>query len=312
MRDGSRTSICPAGTGNLVRDMPTLSIITPTFNRAAYLERCYRSLESQTNHDFEWILVDDGSTDQTADVVKDFQSGQFNIQFLRKENGGKHTALNAAHPYITGRYVLILDSDDALTSSAVQTVLDAWAKFDQNPGIGIVTFLKGTDEAHPVCEVADYGVPVDIMRYPRIRHIRTDCCEVIRAELFKKYPFPVFEGERFLSESVLWDQVSFTHKCVYQHEVIYLCEYLEGGLTKSGRALRLRNPRGGMFTSNLRMDRKNSLKGRIKNGFLYTCYGKCAGVSLKEIVRNSRAPALAVICMPWGNALRFLWNRRSK
>ena len=294
-----------------MRDMPTLSIITPTFNRAAYLERCYRSLESQTNHDFEWILVDDGSTDQTADVVKAFQTEQFRIQFLRKENGGKHTALNAAHPYITGRYVLILDSDDVLTSSAVQTVVDAWKRYDQDPEIGIVTFLKGTDEGHPVCEVADYGVPVDIMRYPRIRHIRTDCCEVIRAELFKKYPFPEYEGERFLAESALWDQVSFTHKCVYQPDVIYICEYLEGGLTKSGRALRLRNPRGGMFTSNLRMDRKNSLKGRIKNGLLYACYGKRAGIRLKDLIRACRAPLLAAICIPVGFLFFYRWEKSS-
>ena len=292
--------------------MPTLTIITPTFNRAAYLEHCYRSLESQTSYDFEWILVDDGSTDKTPEIVKTFQPERFPIRLVRKENGGKHTALNAAHPYIQGKYVLILDSDDYLTESAVQTVLDAWKQHEQNQEVGIVTFLKGTDAGHPVCEATEYGVPVDIMRNHRIRHLRTDCCEVIRAELFKKYPFPEFDGERFLAESALWDQVSFTHKCVYQPDVIYICEYLEGGLTKSGRAMRLHNPRGGMFTSNLRMDRKNYLKDRIKNGLLYTCYGKCAGVSLKDIVRNSRAPALAVICMPWGNALRFLWNRRSK
>ena len=288
--------------------MPTLSIITPTFNRAAYLEHCYRSLESQTNSDFEWILVDDGSTDETPEIVKTFRPERFPIRLVRKENGGKHTALNAAHPYIQGKYVLILDSDDYLTESAVQTVLDAWKQYEQNQEVGIVTFLKGIDAAHPVCEAAEYGVPVDIMRYHRIRHIRTDCCEVIRAELFKKYPFPEYEGERFLAESALWDQVSFTHKCVYQPDVIYICEYLEGGLTKSGRAMRLRNPRGGMFTSNLRMDRKNYLKDRIKNGLLYTCYGKCAGVSLKDIIRNSRAPALAMICMPLGVILLRQWK----
>ena len=293
-----------------MRNMPTLSIITPTFNRAAYLEHCYRSLESQTSYDFEWILVDDGSTDETPEIVKAFRPERFPIRFVRKENGGKHTALNAAHPYIQGKYVLILDSDDYLTESAVQTVLDAWKQYEQNPEIGIVTFLKGTDETHPVCEVVDYGVPVDIMRYPRIRHIRTDCCEVIRSELFKKYPFPEFEGERFLSESVLWDQVSFTHKCVYQPEVIYLCEYLEGGLTKSGRALRLRNPRGGMLTSNLRMDRKNSLKDRIKNGLLYTCYGKRAGIRLKNLMRDCRAPLLIAFCAPAGALLSFYWAKK--
>ena len=295
-----------------MRNMPTLSIITPTFNRAAYLEHCYHSLNSQTNHDFEWIIVDDGSTDETREIVKMFRPEQFTLRFVRKENGGKHTALNAAHPYIQGNYVLILDSDDYLTESAVQTVLDAWKQFEQNKEIGIVTFLKGTDASHPVCEVAEYGVPVDIMRYHRIRYVRTDCCEVIRTELFKKYPFPEYDGERFLAESALWDQVSFTHKCVYQPDVIYICEYLEGGLTNSGRAMRLENPRGGMFTSNLRMDRKNYLRERIKNGLLYTCYGRCARVGLKELLQSSRSPLLTAVCIPSGLLLRIYWKRQSR
>lgn len=290
--------------------MPTLSIITPTFNRAAYLEHCYHSLDSQTNHDFEWIIVDDGSTDETPEIVKMFRAERFTLRFVRKENGGKHTALNAAHPYIEGKYVLILDSDDYLTESAVQTVLDAWKQFEQNKEIGIVTFLKGTDASHPVCEVAEYGVPVDIMRYHRIRHIRTDCCEVIRAELFKKYPFPEFDGERFFAESALWDQVSFTHKCVYQPDVIYICQYLEDGLTESGRKLRLKNPYSGMFTSNLRMDRKNSAKNRIKNGLLYMCYGKCAGIPVKKLIHTSRSPFLAAVCTLGGHLLFYHWRRR--
>ena len=290
--------------------MPALSIITPTYNRAAYLERCFHSLEAQTNHDFEWILVDDGSTDDTADIVKAFRSEEFAIQFIQKENGGKHTALNAAHPYINGRYVLILDSDDHLTGTAVQTVLDAWNRFDQDQEVGIITFLKGTDAEHPLCEASEYGVPVDIMRYRRIRHIRTDCCEAIRTELFKQYPFPVFAGERFLSETALWDRVSFTHKCIYQPDVIYLCEYLEGGLTKSGRTMRLRNPKGGMFTADLRMDRKNFFKDRVKNGLLYTCYGKCAGISMKELIRSSRSPLLVAVCMPGGWFLQRYWTRQ--
>ena len=290
--------------------MIMLSIITPTFNRAAYLPRCYKSLQKQTSFDFEWIIVDDGSTDDSSRVVSTFSSDQFPIIYVKKANGGKHTALNAAHECIHGRYVLILDSDDFLTETAVQEVSSAWEKYEKDPQVGIVTFLKGSDKGHPVCTVVDFDVPVEIMRYRRIRHTSSDCCEVIRAELFKKYPFPVFEGERFLAESALWDRVSFTHKCVYINSVIYICEYLEGGLTKSGRKLRLQNPHGGMFTSELRMDRSNFMKDRIKNGLLYNCYGKAAGIPLKDLFRKCRSPWLAFLCAPGGRILFFLWNRR--
>ena len=285
-----------------------LSIITPTYNRAAYLPRCYESLRKQTIDDFEWIIVDDGSTDHTAETVASFSSDRFPITHIKKANGGKHTALNAAHESIRGEYVLILDSDDYLVENAVQEVLEAWAQYTQDPQIGIVTFLKGSDVEHPVCGVAEYNKPVEIMRYRRIRYTRTDCCEVIRAELFKKYPFPVFEGERFLAESALWDRVSFTHKCVYIQSVIYICEYLEGGLTKSGRQLRLRNPHGGMFTSELRMDRSNFMRERIKNGLLYNCYGKSAGIPSKTLIRQCRSPLLAFLCAPAGRLLYHYWS----
>ena len=290
--------------------MVTLSIITPTYNRAEYLPRCYESLQKQTSCDFEWIIVDDGSTDNTAEVVSSFSSTRFPITIIKKANGGKHTALNAAHEAIRGKYVLILDSDDVLAETAVQEVLTAWSRYEQNPQIGILTFLKGADRDHPVCAATDYDVPVDIMRCRRIRFVRTDCCEVIRAELFRSYPFPEFPNERFLAETALWDRVSFTHKCVYINSVVYFCEYLEGGLTQSGRKLRLRNPYGGMFTSELRMDRRNALKDRIKNGLLYNCYGKAAGIPLKELFRKCRSPWLALLCAPGGRTLFFLWSRR--
>ena len=290
--------------------MITLSIITPTYNRVAYLQHCFDSLQRQTCFDFEWIIVDDGSSDGTQNVVSAFSTDRFPIITIRKENGGKHTALNAAHPYIHGRYVLILDSDDVIVPTAVQEVIDAWMRYEQDPKVGIVTFLKGTDKEHPVCGVPDYSVPVEIMRYRRIRYTRSDCCEVIRSELFKKYPFPVFEGERFLSECALWDRVSFTHQCVYIDSVIYLCEYLEDGLTRSGRRLRMQNPLGGMFTSNLRMDRKNYFSERIKNGLLYTCYGCVAGKSMGQQLRESRFPILALACYPFGYCLSRAWKKK--
>ena len=292
--------------------MIMLSIITPTFNRAACLSRCYKSLQKQTSFDFEWIIVDDGSTDSTTEVVSTFSSDHFPIIYKKKTNGGKHTALNAAHEFIHGKYVLILDSDDYLTETAVKEVSFAWEKYEKDPQVGIVTFLRGTDVTHPLCGVADYQVPVEIMHYRRIRYASSDCCEVIRTELFKKYPFPVFERERFLAESALWDRVSFTHKCVYINSVIYICEYLEGGLTKSGRKLRLQNPHGGMFTSELRMDRSNFMKDRVKNGLLYNCYGKSAGMPVKDLIRQCRSPWLALLCAPAGHLLFHFWSRKMR
>lgn len=288
--------------------VPTLSIVTPTYNRAELLKRCFASLENQTDKDFEWIVVDDGSSDHTKEVASLF-SAEFPVVYVQKQNGGKHTALNTSHEYVNGKYVLILDSDDVLTETAVAQVKEAWKRYEDNEEIGIVTLLKGSAVDKPSCKAADEYVPVDIMRYKRICFQSSDCCEVIRTELFKKYPFPVFPGEKFVSEGALWNRVSFTHKCVYVNQVVYLAEYLEGGLTKSGRAMRIRNPYGGMYTSNLNMNKKNYFSRRIKNGLLYTSYGFFAGLPVKQILtRDKQNRGVKLLCLLPGYILFQRWK----
>lgn len=289
---------------------PFLSIVTPVYNRAGLLKTCWESLVRQTDKDFEWIVVDDGSTDSSVDMVRTLPDAGFPIILVEKENGGKHTALNASHPYIRGKYVLILDSDDYLVDSAVAQVREGWGGYEQDEDIGIVTFLKGRAEDEPSCMADDEGIPVDIMRYRRRCIYSADCCEVIRSELYLKYPFPVFAGESFLSEGALWNRVSFTHKCVYINRVVYIADYLAGGLTKSGKPLRIRNPQGGMYTANLNMHPKNFLKRRIKYGLLFGCYGCFAGLSPVQMLKRSDNKILVVLTMPAGWMLYLYWKRK--
>lgn len=288
----------------------TISILTPTYNREKQLSACYASLCEQTDFDFEWIIIDDGSTDNTETVVQSFQTDIFPIIYRKKPNGGKHTALNAAHELIHGKYVLILDSDDTLTQDAVAAVKAEWKAWEQRKEVGVLVFLRGTSKGDPLCVVRDWQTPVDIMRYRRICIHSNDCCEVIRRGLFKKYPFPVFPGERFLAEGALWGRVSHDCKCVYINRVIYICEYLEGGLTKSGRAMRIRNPLGGMYHANVYMVKKNSLLIRIKNGLLYTCYGFFAGKTPREMAKNCQSKLLMWLCLPFGYGLHLVWKKK--
>lgn len=288
----------------------TISILTPTYNREKQLSACYASLCEQTDFDFEWIIIDDGSTDNTETVVQSFQTDIFPIIYRKKPNGGKHTALNAAHELIHGKYVLILDSDDTLTQDAVAAVKAEWKAWEQRKEVGVLVFLRGTSKGDPLCVARDWQKPVDIMQYRRICINSNDCCEVIRTGLFKKYPFPVFPGERFLAEGALWGRVSYDCKCVYINRVIYICEYLEGGLTKSGRAMRIRNPLGGMYHANVYMAKKNFLRVRIKNGLLYTCYGFFAGKTPREMAKNCQSKLLMWLCLPFGYGLHLVWKKK--
>lgn len=290
---------------------PSLSIITPSYNRGNMLKNCFESLRFQSNYDFEWIVVDDGSMDDTRSVMEYISNEHipFEIHYIWKENGGKHTALNAAHPYIHGKYVLILDSDDTLTSDAVETVLNGWSKYNANADIGIVIFLKQLSDGTICARGKAEDIVIDVLNQKRICNVASDCCEVIRTELFKKYPFPVFDGERFLAETALWYRAGLDAKCVYINKPIYICEYLEGGLTKSGKKMRIRNCHGGMYTSYLRMNQRCALKERIKAGLLYVCYGCFAKISIAEMLKKAKGcRCWTLMCLIPGTALYFYWK----
>ena len=289
---------------------PFLSIVTPTYNRGHLLPKCFASLQAQTDMDFEWIIVDDGSTDDTAAIVSGFHGHSFPLTYVKKENGGKHTALNAAFPHIRGQYVLILDSDDYLTEDAVASVRKNWEAYASQPGIAMLVFYRGHDKKDPLCTASIVNAPVDILRFKRTIIHSSDCCEVIRADVLKQFPFPVFEGERFLSECALWNRVAKEYQCVYINQVIYICEYLEGGLTKSGRSLRIRNPRGGMYICDLRMWKNNFFSQRVKYGLLYCCYGYFVGLTPGKIMLKTQHHTLAAFCLLPGWVLYLYWRKK--
>lgn len=292
--------------------MALLTIITPTYNRADCLTSCWETLRSQTSLDFQWLIVDDGSTDGTEELVRELKKNTalFSIDYIAKENGGKHTALNASHPYIRGDYVLILDSDDTLVPNAVERVLEAWKEFKSDSRVGRIIFLKGTSVEEPVCRVEHTGVPVDTLKERRIGEVGRDCCDTFRTELFIKYLFPVFEGEKFIGEGSGFFPMELESMGVYYNEVIYLCSYREDGLTKAGRRMRILNPRGGMYNSKTYMHPRLPLKTRIKKGILYSCYSRFAGEGFSEMLRDNPYKLLTTVTYFPGLALAAYWKRK--
>ena len=129
-----------------------LTVLTPTYNRGKYLPRIYDSLKNQTNNNFKWVVVDDGSTDDTAKIFEDIEKDNsiLDISFYHKENGGKHTAINFAMPYVDSDLVLILDSDDYLTNDAVQLISDKWQQYKNDSNICGFSFLKGRNIGEPL------------------------------------------------------------------------------------------------------------------------------------------------------------------
>lgn len=289
-----------------------LTVITTTYNRCKLLKECYLSLKNQTSKNFQWLIVDDGSTDDTRTVIEEIKSNEneFLIDYVYKKNGGKHTALNASHTYIKGKYVVILDSDDKLIDAAVETILKEWKKYDDNDSVGQVIFLKGYAENDPICYVENENVVVDTLTEPRLGKTGRDCCDSYRTSLFVKHPFPEFEGEKFIGEGSAFFFIELESKGVYVNKVIYICSYREDGLTKAGKKMRIQNPLGGMYNSRVYMNKRLPLKTRVKKGMLYNCYSKFAHISFAKAIKENEYKLLTLATYIPGFVLYCYWKKK--
>lgn len=264
-----------------------ITVLTPTYNRKEKLVNLFLSLTKQSNKKFEWIVIDDGSTDKTKEYI-DSLNADFHIEYVKKNNGGKHTALNFSHDYIHGDYVVIVDSDDVLINCGIEEIYNEILKY-KNDNVSIFIFQRGS--------VKNPNTPLDYSMglkrnegslYEFLNNgMKGDHCEVFKSEYFKKCKFPEYSGEKFMGELWAWLKISEYGKCVIVNKVIYLCDYLDGGLTKSGRLLRLKNPCGGQEHAIGLMSRQLNFKIRIKNSLLYVAYGFVAKQSVLDIFKNN-------------------------
>lgn len=295
---------------------PQVTVLTTTYNRANLLQKCYQSLRKQSSKNFEWLIIDDGSTDHTTETVGEFQSHEreFEIHYYKKQNGGKHTAWNFSHPYIQGEVVCFLDDDDELTEDAVETILTYWDKYSENERIWCMSFQKKCEgmKGRLLCDwPGDRETVSNHILFRVNRGLGGDCAEVVRSNVFKKFTFPTFENERFLGEGFLWVNAARQYDTVYIKRVIYLCEYLPGGLTKSGRAMRMKNPYGGMCSSNMYLEHGIALHVQVKHAILYDCYAIASGKPVRALQKSNRK-WLCLLMTPFGAFFYMKWSRNRK
>lgn len=278
--------------------MVRLTIITPTYNRADLLVHLYGSLESQTNKQFCWMIVDDGSTDDTFDIVSRLKgNSSFDIIYLQKTNGGKHTALNFGIKEINTELTFIVDSDDTLTEDAVQSILDVHERYKTQDRISSYTFLKGTDNKTPVISIERDEFIENYIVY-RIKNNRPgDMAEVYKTKYLKQFPFPEFVGEKFISEDVVWIEIGKVSDAVYLNKVIYICEYLPDGLTANDKPMKFASPLGSMTRGKQLMYRRCGIKENIRGAIIYNVYAQEAKKKPIEqkILLSGREKAL--ICL---------------
>ena len=225
------------------------TVFTPTYNRAYIINNLFDSLKRQTFIDFEWIVIDDGSTDNTEELIHKIISSEheFPIVYKKIMNKGKHNAINQGVQLATGRLFFIVDSDDSLPCDALQTLqqYERSIPCEKKEKFAGIAGLRGKNNEEQLgTTFSGEYLDCTYLEAPAY-NIRGDKSEVYYTDLLKKYPFPVFENEKFIPESVVWNVIAADgYKLRYFNSITYYCDYLEDGLTKQGEEKYKSIPKG--------------------------------------------------------------------
>nr|WP_300788588.1 glycosyltransferase family A protein [uncultured Acetatifactor sp.] len=265
-----------------------ITVFTPTYNRAYIIGEVYVSLEKQTYKNFEWLVIDDGSSDNTEDVIKNFiQENKMKIRYIKKENGGQHTALNKAIELAKGRLFMIVDSDDFLTDNALERVI-YWEKTIQGKhGYAGVSGLKIHKNGKTIgSEWKNKDAYVDATNFERKkRNLLGDKAEVYYLSVLKDfYPIPVYQGENDVEKAVLWNRIANAGLRIrWFNEGIYVCEYLEDGMTRNILNNHLKNFQGYTCWKKELVDMQSSYFRVVAEASAYVEMAKKKGLSVKEM-----------------------------
>lgn len=256
-----------------------ITVFTPTYNRAYIIEKLYRSLQRQTYWDFEWLIVDDGSTDGTEKLVQSWQDegNDFAIRYYKKENGGKCRAINYGVDLAEGRLFFNVDSDDYLTDDALEKV----AKWESElPGdgkfCGVVGNLGTSETETPNRPIQEpYRDASLLERYREVtRHpLDGERAWVFYTSIQRAYKYPEFPGEKFITPAVTWNRMANDGYLVRAFDdIIWVYEYQADGLTMQGNMRFIKNPQGhGLWLREKAEFLHYPLKRKMKMWYTFYC-----------------------------------------
>ena len=275
-----------------------ITVFTPTFNRQQLIEKLHQSLLTQTCKNFEWLVVDDGSTDGTEKYFSNLltQVHPFPIRYIKQENGGKHRAINRGVANARGKLFFIVDSDDTLLPNAIEKVSQWVGTLDCSHKWAGIAGLKGFSEKKIVgqCNSKNFIDAKNTERHKN--HLDGDKAEIYFTEILMKYPFPEIPGENFISEETIWNAIARDgYYLRWFNEIIYICSYLADGLTKDNSKDE-RNPQGRLLWAKGQLESfPNDWRKRVSAIAIY--YNAVQKKKKnKEIANDLGVPYFKVIC----------------
>ena len=289
-----------------------LTVFTPAYNRAHTLPRTYESLCQQSCKAFVWLVVDDGSQDNTAELVKQWQSRDngFEIRYVYKENGGMHTAHNTAYENIDTELNVCIDSDDKLAPGAVEQILSKWAQVKDCGYAGMIGLDADFDG-----NVIGKGFPDGLTETSVIGYYAAggsgDKKLVYRTEIINRYPpYPVFEGEKYVALSYKYRLIDQTYKMAVLNEVLCNVEYQPDGSSGTMWKQYLKNPKGFAFWRKVCMQYPTSKKRMVVDCVHYVSSSLIAGN--RHFIAESPQKALTLLCLVPGWLLSILAKKKAK
>lgn len=212
------------------------TVFTPTYNSSHTLHRVYKSLKNQTYRNFEWLVVDDGSTDETEILVMSWiKIADFPIRYLKKKNGGKHTAINIGVQNALGELFLIHDADDSCIPETLERFKYHWdsippSQKDEYSGITVLCVNSNGEVVGDRFPESPMDIsPLNLREYG----IAGEKWGFHKTDIFKEFPFPEFPGEKFVAEGLIWNRIAVKYKIRFVNEALRIYEYSPNGLSAS-------------------------------------------------------------------------------
>lgn len=283
-----------------------LTIFTPTYNRATTILRTYKSLVTQTCKNFEWLIVDDGSIDDTESLVCSWvKKSEFPIRYIKQTNGGKYRAYNNALKNAIGEFFFCLDSDDWLPENAVEVILTYAEKLRENESLAGIVALKmfqdgkvlGLQYKKAVFSCSLYDLELSGEGGERSLVFKTSIAQM--------FPFPEETNEKFITESVVYDRLYGKYGFIVSNDVLTICEYQSEGLSSNPRALMLRNPAGYKLYFAQRIDMTPSFIERISYILRYHAFRNMYDGSAYNY--NGKHKLLVTLLSPLGVLIKLCY-----
>ena len=227
--------------------MKRLTVFTPTYNRAHLLPRLYQSLQSQTSNDFCWLVVDDGSEDETGDLVRTWiAEGMIEIRYVRKVNGGMHTAHNMAYDLIETELNVCIDSDDLMPPDAIERILANWESARADLSLaGMLGLDRALDGRIIGTAFPESGMKATMGDIYNVFNVRGDKKVVLRTEVARAFPrYPEFVGERLVPLGSLYLQIDRLYRFICMNEVWAIVDYQPDGSSATVAKQYLQSPQG--------------------------------------------------------------------